>query len=65
MYKVIGCYNMKYDELKEMCRKARSEKVNCLCTELTKNKKEGENRSSNEKKNTYIECIHKSEAFQS
>ena len=30
---------MKYDEFKEMCRKAWSEKLNCLCIDMTKNKK--------------------------
>ena len=38
MYKDIGGYCMKYDEFKEMCRKAWSEKLNYLCIDMTKNK---------------------------
>ena len=53
---------MKYDEFKEMCRKAWSEKLICLCIDMTKNKKEGKNRFSSEK-NTLIGCIPESEAF--
>ena len=39
MYYDIGAYDMKYDEFKEMCRVAWSEKYNYLCIDITKNKK--------------------------
>ena len=64
MYHDIGAFDMIYEEFKEMCRVAWSEKSNYLCIDLSKNKKEGEYRSFNESKNTYIECIPESEPFQ-
>ena len=63
MYKNIGVYDMKYDELKEMCRKTWSEKFNFLCIDMTRNENEGKYRIFNESKNTYNDCIPKSEAF--
>ena len=56
MYYDIGAYDLKYDEFKEMCRKARSEGFNSLCIDMTKNKNEGKYRVFNKNKNTYIEC---------
>ena len=52
---------MKYDEFKEMCRRAWSEKFNYLCFDLAK--KNGKYRVFNENKNTYNECICESEPF--
>ena len=46
MYYDIGTYGMKYDEFKEMCHKAWSEKFNYLCIDMAKNKNEGKNRFS-------------------
>ena len=63
MYKDIGGYDLKYDESKEMCRKAWSEKFNYLCIDMTKNKNEGKYRIFNESKNIYIDCICESETF--
>ena len=63
MYNDIGAYDMKYDESKEMCHKASSERFNYLCIDVTKNKNEGKNRIFNENKTTYIECIPESEPF--
>ena len=55
---------MKYDEFKEMCRKAWSEEVNYLCNDMVRNKEEGKYRILKEIKNTQIECIPESVAFQ-
>ena len=40
MYKDIGGYDMKYDGIKEMCRETWSEKLNYVCIDMTKSKKE-------------------------
>ena len=63
MYYDIGAYDMKYDEFKEMCRVAWSEKFNYLCIDMTKNKNDGKYRIFNESKTTYIECICETEPF--
>ena len=63
MYYDIGVYDMKYDEFKQMCQKAWSERFNCLCIDTTKDKNDGKYRIFNERKNTYIECICETEAF--
>ena len=63
LYKEIGGYDMKYDEVIEKCRKALSEKFNYLCFDMTRNKTEGKYRFFIESKNTYIECISESEDF--
>ena len=44
---------MAYGEFKEMCREAWSEKLICLCIDMTKIRKEGKNRFSIEKKHIY------------
>ena len=38
MYYDITAFDMKYDEIKEMCHKAWSERFNYLCTDMPKNK---------------------------
>ena len=63
MYKDIGGYVMEYDEFKEMCRIAWSEKIYYLCIDTTKNKNHGKYRTFSENKNTYIECIPKVKLF--
>ena len=63
MYYHIGAYDMKYDEFKEMCHKAWSERFNYLCIDMAKIKNEGKYRIFNESKTTYIECIPESEPF--
>ena len=63
MYQDIGAFDMIYDELKEMCRVAWSEKFNYLCIDMTKNKNEGKYRIFNESKTTYIDCIPEIEPF--
>ena len=63
MYYDIGAFDMVYDEFKEMCRVAWSEKINYLCIDKTKNKNEIKYRIFNENKNTYIECVCETEAF--
>ena len=63
MYYDIGAFDMIYDEFKEMCRVAWSEKFNYLCIDMTKIKNEGNYRIINESKNTYIECVCETEAF--
>ena len=57
MYHDIGAFDMTYDEFKEMCRVAWSEKFNYQCIDMTKNKNEGRYRIFNESKTTYIDCI--------
>ena len=37
MYYDIGAYDMVSSEYKEMCHKARSERCNYLCIDMTKN----------------------------
>ena len=54
---------MKYEELKEMCRKTWSEKTNNLCFDVTKINNEGEYRVLNGSKNTYIESVCETEAI--
>ena len=63
MYHDIGAFDMIYDELKEMCRVAWSEKFNYLCIDMTKNKNDGKYRIFNESKTTYIDCNPETEAF--
>ena len=63
MYYDNGAHDMKYDEFKDMCHKAWSEKFNCLRIGMTKNKNEGKYRTFNESKTTYIECIPETEPF--
>ena len=54
---------MKYDEVKEMCHKAWSERYNYLCIDMTKTKNDGKYRNFNENKTTYIDCIPETEPF--
>ena len=63
MYYDIGAYDMKYDEFKEMCHKAWSERYNYLCIDMTKNKNDGKYRFFNESKTTYFDCIPETEPF--
>ena len=63
MYYDIGAYDMKYDDFKEMCRVAWRKKINDLCIDLSKNKNDGKYQFFNENKNTYNECIPKTEPF--
>ena len=63
MYYDIGAYDMKYDEFKEMCYTAWSERLNYLCIEVPKNKSEGKYGIFNESKTTYTECIFETEPF--
>ena len=63
IYYDIGAYDMKYDELKEMCHKAWSERFIYRCIDMAKNKNEGKYRIFNESKNTFTDCICKTEAF--
>ena len=53
---------MKYYEFKEICRKAWSEKFNCLGIDMTK-KNQCEQRIFKENKNTYIDCICEGQTF--
>ena len=55
MYYDIGAYDMKYDEFKEMCHKAWSERFNYLCIDMAKNKNGGKYRIFNGSKNTMNE----------
>ena len=54
---------MKYDEFKEMCHNARSERFNYLCIDMPKKRNEGKSRIFNESKTTYYECIPETEPF--
>ena len=64
MYQDIGAFDMIYDEFKEMCRVAWSEKFNYLCIDMTKNKNKGKYRIFNESKTTYIDFIPETEHFE-
>ena len=63
MYYDIGAYDMKYDEFKETCHKAWSEKFNYLCIDMTKNRDNGKYRIFNESKTTYFDCIPENNPF--
>ena len=63
MYYDIGAVDMIYDEVKEMCRVAWTEKFNYVCIDMTKNKNEGKYRISKESNTTYIECTPETEPF--
>ena len=65
MYHDIGVYDMIYDEFKEICRVAWSEKFNSLCIDMAKNKNEGigKYRIFNESRTTYNDCIPETELF--
>ena len=63
MYYDVGSYDMKYDELKEICHQALSEIFSDLCIDMTKNKNEGKYCFCNESKYTYKECTPKNELF--
>ena len=63
MYYDIGAYDMKYDEFKQMCHKAWSERFKYLSIDMTKDQNDGNYLVFNESKNTYIECICETEAF--
>ena len=54
---------MKYDEIKEMCSRARSERFNYICIDMTKNKKEDKYRIFNESEDRFVECIPETEPF--
>ena len=54
---------MAYDEFKEMCREAWSEKLICLCIDMTKIRKEGKNRFSIEKKTHILNAFPKVKLF--
>ena len=62
LYYDIGAYDMKYEEFKKKCRKAWSDKVNCVCFEMPKYKNYCKYLIFNESKNTNFECIPESEA---
>ena len=59
----FGIFDMIYDEFKEMCRVAWSEKFDYLSIDMTKIENEGKYRIFNESKNTYIECFPETEPF--
>ena len=63
MYYDIGAYDMKYDELKEMCHKEWIEKFNYLCIDMTKKRDNGKYRIFNESKTTFLDCIPETEPF--
>ena len=63
MYYDIRAYDMKYDEFKEMCHEAWSERFNYLCIDMAKNRDNGKYRIFNESKTTYVDCIPETNAF--
>ena len=63
MYYDIGAYDLKYDEFKQMCHKAWSERFNYLCIDMSRTKNNGKYRVLIESKTTYIECIPESDSF--
>ena len=50
-------------DFKGMCRETWSERFNCLCIDMSKYKKEGKYRPSNESKNRYIGCWPETTSF--
>ena len=54
---------MIYDEFKEMCRFAWSERFNYICIDMNKDKNDAKYRIFNESKNTYFDCIPETESF--
>ena len=63
MYYDIGAYDMRYDEFKETCSIAWSEKFNYLCIDMNEKTNEVKYRIFNESKTTYFDCICESEPF--
>ena len=63
MYYDIGAHDMKYDEFKELVRRAWSEKFNYFRIDMTRNRNESIYCIFNGSKNTYIECNSESELF--
>ena len=63
MYYDIGAFDMIYDEFKEMCRVAWSERFNYICIDMNKNKNDGKYRIFNESKNTFFYCFPETELF--
>ena len=63
MYYDIGASDLRYDEFKEMCYRAWSERFSYLYIDKLKNKNDGKYRIFIESKTTYIECMPKSEPF--
>ena len=59
MFKDIGGYHLAYRE--ETCRNAWSERPSYLCSDMIKNKTEGNYQIFNDSKNTYIDCIPETE----
>ena len=55
---------MIYDEFKETCRVAWSEKYNYLCIDMTKNKNEGKYRIFNENKTILLIVFPKQNLFE-
>ena len=65
MYYDIGAYDMKYEESKEMCSFAWSEKFNCLCIDMGKYKNGGKYRIFNESKAHILVAFAKLKLFKS
>ena len=63
MYQDIGAFDMIYDEFKEKCSVAWSEKFKYLCIDMTKKKNEGRYLIFNGSKTTFIDCIPETEPF--
>ena len=53
MYKDIGGYGISYDEFKDICLNAWSEKFSYLCFDITRKKTEIKHRIFNENKDIY------------
>ena len=63
MYYDIGADDKLYSEFREMCKEALIGKVNYLCIDMTKNKKEGKYLIFNQSKNKFIGCVSEIEFF--
>ena len=63
MYYDIGAYDMNFDEFNDLCHKARDERYNYLCIDMTKNRDNGKYRIFNESRTTYIDNIPETEPF--
>ena len=63
IYRDASGYDMGYDELKHLCRRAWEEDYNYLYIDRSKKRDQGRYYICNESKNTYIECTPEKKPF--
>ena len=60
----VGEYNMRKEEVEELCRKAWKEKLSCPSVDRSKTKDGGRLFIFNELRNTYMECTLETKLFE-